>query len=158
MGLLYHSRTRLKYIAMLSRKFVSLTKNLSSLNMQSIYRKSSTHPSTRWLLIWRGNAGNAHYWKREYFEIGGIPRDVFNQDLESKAIKVFNKVCCEISSRDIEAFHSFTNSNDKIMAKCLWWKDCDQVLSVKRDLRKVTLKDVVLRGCNAIFINQIWSR
>ena len=57
--------------------------------------------------------------KKRVFEIGGIPRDVFNQDLESKAIKVFNKVCCEISSRDIETFHSFTNSNDKIMAKCL---------------------------------------
>lgn len=142
----------LEEIRKFNEKFVKLEYAIN------IPKKLNTPLNKRVINMERQCWKNAHYWKRECFEIGGIPRDVFNQDLESKAIKVFNKVCCEISSRDIEAFHSFTNSNNKIIVKSLWWKDCDQVLSVKRDLRKVTLKDVRLRRCNTIFINQIWSR
>ena len=76
-----------------------------------------------------------------------------------------SKVGCEILSRDIEACHRLTN-NERFIVKFLRRKDCDQVLSVKRDLRKVNLKDIGLRGSNSIFINpslcpyyrMLWSK
>ena len=45
-------------------------------------------------------------------------------------------------------------------------KDCDQVISVKRDLRKVKLEDIGLRGTNSIFMSpslcpyyrKLWSK
>ena len=46
---------------------------------------------------------NAQYSKRECLEVAGIPRDVSNEDLKSKVLKVFSKVGCVILSRDDEA-------------------------------------------------------
>ena len=95
---------------------------------------------------------NAQYSRRECLEVAGIPRDVSNEDLESKVLKVFSKVGCVIFSRDIEACYCLTN-NHKIIVKFLRRKDCDQVMSVKRGLRKVKLEDIRLRGSNSISIN-----
>ena len=81
-----------------------------------------------------------------------IPRDVSNENLESKVLKVFSKVGWEILSRDIEACHRLTN-NDRVTVKFLRRKDCNQVLSVKSDIRKIKLEDIGLRGSNSIFIN-----
>ena len=108
---------------------------------------------------------NAQYSKRECLEVASIPRDVSNENLESKVLEVFSKVGCEILSRDSEACHCLTN-NDKVIAKFLRKKDCDQVSSVKRDLRKIKLEDIRLRGSNFIFINpslcpyyrMLWSK
>ena len=86
---------------------------------------------------------NAQYSRRECLEVAGIPCDVSNENLESKVLEVFSKVGCEILSRDIEACHGLTNS-ERVIVKFLRRKDCDQVLSVKRDLRKVKLKDEVI--------------
>ena len=90
--------------------------------------------------------------RKQYFV--GSPVDVSNQDLESKMLEVFTNVSCEILSRDIESCHRLTNINDRIIVKLLRRKDCDQVMSVKRDLRKVKLEDVGLRGSKPIFTNQ----
>ena len=108
---------------------------------------------------------NAQFSRRECLEIAGIPRDVSNENLESKVLEVFSKVGCEILSRVIEACHRLTN-NDRVIVKFLQRKDCDQVMSVKRDLRKVKLEDIGLRGSNSIFVNpslcpyyrMLWSK
>ena len=81
-------------------------------------------------------------------KVAGIPRDVSNENLESKLLKVFSKVSCEILSHDVEACHCLTN-NDRVIVKFLRRKNCDQVLSVKRDLRKIKLEDIGLRGSNS---------
>ena len=98
-------------------------------------------------------------------KVAGIPRDVSNENLESKVLEVFSKVGCEILSRDIEACHGLTNS-ERVIVKFLRRKDCDQVLSVKRDLRKIKIEDIGLRGINSIFTNpslypyyrMLWSK
>ena len=109
---------------------------------------------------------NAQYSRRECLEVAGIPRDVSNENLESKVLEVFSKVGCEILSRDTEACHRLTN-NDRVIVKFLQRKDCDQFLSVKRgDLRKTKLEDVRSRESNSIFINtslcpyyrMLWSK
>ena len=95
---------------------------------------------------------NAQHSRRECLEVVGIPRDISNENLESKVLKFFSKVGCEILSCDIEACHGLTN-NDRIIVKFLQRKDCDQVMSVKRDLQKLKMEDIGLRGSNSIFIN-----
>lgn len=79
---------------------------------------------------------------------------------------MFNKVGCEIPWADAEVCHRLTNGNDKIIVKSSGRKDCNQVMPVKRDFRKVKLEDVGLRESNPIFINQslhpyyrmLWSK
>ena len=81
------------------------------------------------------------------------------------SFEVFSKVGCEILSCDIETCHLFSN-NDRVIVKFFRRKDCDQVMSVKRDLRKVKLEDILLRGSNCIFISlslcpyyrMLWSK
>ena len=70
------------------------------------------------------------------------------------SFEVFSKVGCEILSCDIETCHLLSN-NDRATVKFLRRKDCDQVMSVKRDVRKVKFEDIGLRGCNSIFIDPI---
>ena len=60
---------------------------------------------------------NAQYSRRECLEVAGIPRDVSNENLESKVLEVFSKVGCEILSRDIEACHCLMN-NDSLSNFC----------------------------------------
>ena len=62
--------------------------------------------------------------------------------------------CWENTQYSNQACHRLTNSNDRIRGKFSQRKHCDQVMSVKRDLRKFKLEDVGLRGSNPIFINQ----
>ena len=84
---------------------------------------------------------------------------------EGSVWKLQVKVGCEFFSRDIEACHRLMN-NDKVIDKFLRRKDCDQVMSVKTDLRKVKLEDILLRGINCIFISlslcpyyrMLWSK
>ena len=57
-------------------------------------------------------------------EVSGIPRDVSNENLESKVLEVFSKVGYEVLSRNIEACHRLTN-NDRVIVKFLRRKDCD---------------------------------
>ena len=93
----------------------------------------------------RQSWGNAQYLTRECLEVAGIPCNVSNKNLESEVLEVFSKVGCEVLSRDIEACHRLTN-NDIVIVKFLRRKECDQVLSIKRGLRKVKLEDIDLRG------------
>ena len=118
----------------------------------NIVRKMKTLLNNRVIDMERQYWVNAQYSGGECLEVAGIPRDVSNENLESKVLEFFSKVGCEILSRDIEACHRITN-NDRVIVKFLQRKDCDQVLSVKRDLRKTKLEDIDLRGSNSIFIN-----
>lgn len=70
-----------------------------------------------------------------------ISCDASNKDLQSKVLEKFNKVSCEIPPRDTEASLVLTNSNDQTIIKSLRSKDCDVVMSVKKDLQKIKLKD-----------------
>ena len=50
----------------------------------------------------RQSWANAQYSRTEYLEVACIPRDVSNENVESKVLEVFGKVSCEFLSRDIE--------------------------------------------------------
>ena len=104
---------------------------------------------------------NAQYSRRECLEIVGIPRSVDDNSLEEKVIQVFEKVGC-----NIEACHRFTKRNDRVIVTFSRRKDCQQVLSVKKNLQKLKMEDIGLTGDNKVFINHslcpyyrvLWSK
>ena len=67
---------------------------------------------------------NAQYAKRECIEVVGIPK-IF-----------FQKIGCELSPRDLEACHRLRKNSDRVMVKFSSRKDCEQIMSVKKDLKK----------------------
>ena len=149
----------LEEILKFNENFVKLESEIN------IVKKVNTLLNKRVIDMERQCWANAQYSRRECLEVAGIPRDVSNENLESKVLEVFSKVGCEILSRDIEACHPLTN-NDRVIVKFLRRKGCNQVLSVKRDLRKIKLEDIGLRGSNSVFINpslypyyrMLWSK
>ena len=125
----------LEEIRKLNETFVKLESEIN------LVKKVNTLLNKRVIDMERQCWANTQYSRRGCLEVAGIPCDVSNENLESKVLEVFSKVGCEILSRDIEACHRLTN-NDRVIVKFLRRKDCDQVLSVKRDLRKIKLEDI----------------
>ena len=86
--------------------------------------------------------------------------------LEEKVIQVFEKVGCNIDSSNIEECHCITKRNDRVIVKFSRQKDCQQVLSVKKNLQKLKMEDIGLTGDNKVFINHslcpyyrvLWSK
>ena len=109
---------------------------------------------------------NAQYSRRECLEVVGIPCSVDGNILEEKVIQVFQKVGCNIDSSNIEACHRITKKNDRVIVKFSRRKDCQRVLSVKKNLQKLKMEDIRLTGDNKVFINHslcpyyrvLWSK
>ena len=91
---------------------------------------------------------NAQYSRRECLEVVGIPRSVDDNALEEKVIQVFEKVGC-----NIEACHGITKKNGRVIVKFSGRKDCQNVLSVKKNLQKLKMEDIGLTRDNKVFIN-----
>ena len=89
---------------------------------------------------------NAQYSRRECFDIMSIPREVSGEVLEEKVLKIFKKLCCDISPDRTEAFHCVGRTTDIVIIKFYKRKDCQHVCSVKHDLEKLTMKDLELPG------------
>ena len=89
-----------------------------------------------------------------------------DNSLEEKVIQVFEKVGCNIDSSNIEECHCITKRNDRVIVKFSRQKDCQQVLSVKKNLQKLKMEDIGLTGDNKVFINHslcpyyrvLWSK
>ena len=64
----------------------------------------------------------------------GILNSVRNNELENKALTTFKKIDCEVSPRDIEAYHCLKKDNGRGIVKFSHCKDCKQIKSLKKDL------------------------
>ena len=60
-----------------------------------------------------------------------------DHSLEKKVIQVFKIVGCNTDSSNIEVCHRITKRNDRVIVKFSRRKDCQQVLSVKKDSSKI---------------------
>ena len=86
--------------------------------------------------------------------------------LEEKVIQVFEKVGCNIDSNNIEACHRITKKNDRVIVKFSRIKDCQRVLSVKKNLQKLKMEGIALARDSKVFINHslcpyyrvLWSK
>ena len=84
----------------------------------------------------------------------GIPRKVSGEVLKEKVLNIFGKLGCDISPDRIEACHRVGRTNDTVIVKFSRRKDCQNVWSVKRDLKKLTMEDLELPGNSKLFINR----
>ena len=96
---------------------------------------------------------NAQYSRRECLEVVGIPDSVQNNELEDKVLTIFKKIGSEVSPRDIESCHRLKKDNDRVTVKFSGRKDCEQIMSVKKDLKHLKMQEVGLPGNCLIFIN-----
>ena len=86
--------------------------------------------------------------------------------MEDKVLTVFKKIGSEVSPRDIEAYHCLKKDNDRVIVKFSWHKDCEQIMSVKKDLKHLRMQEVGLPGNRSIFIytslcpyyRMLWSK
>ena len=97
---------------------------------------------------------NAQYSRRECLELVGIPSSVTHDLLEDTVLNVFSKMGCQIQKENVEACHRIHKNNDITIIKFTRRKDCQQILSVKRDLKNLEMEDVGLPRGTRIFINQ----
>ena len=144
-----------------------LNDNFSKLQADVIVAKNiSNLLSQRVVDLERQCWANAQYSRRECLEVVGIPRSVDDNILEEKVIQVFEKVGCNIDSSNIEACHRITKKNDRVIVKFSRRKDCQRMLSVKKNLQKLKMEDTGFTGDNKVFINHslcpyyrvLWSK
>ena len=133
---------------------ISITKNTNSLLLKRVVELERE--------CWE----NAQYSRRECLELVGIPASVSHDTLENTVLNIFDEMGCQIQKENIEACHRISKHNDRTIMKFARRKDCQQVLSVKRDLKKLSLEDIGLPEKAKIFINQslcpyyriLWSK
>ena len=97
--------------------------------------------------------GKCPIFEDRVLEVAGIPESVKQNELEDKVLRIFKKVGCDIPSDNIEAWHCVGRHNNAII-KFSKRKDCQQIFSVKKDLRKLDMKEVDLPEGTQIFVNQ----
>ena len=94
----------------------------------------------------------AQYSRRACLNIIGIPSEVEADVLEEKVVNIYEKLGCNVPSNRIEACHRVSKKSATVIIKFSRRKDCQQVLAVKKDLRKIKMVDVDLPGRNKLFI------
>ena len=109
---------------------------------------------------------NAQYSRQECLELASIPSTVAQDELEGKVVDILNKVGSIVDNDKIEACHRISRNNDRVIIKFSRRKNCQHVLSVKRDLKKLNMDEVGLPENCKVFINQslcfyyklLWSK
>ena len=91
--------------------------------------------------------------RRKCLEVVRIPDCVQNNELEDKVLTIFKKISSEVSPRDIEACHRLKKDNDRVIVKFSRRKDCEQIMSVKKDLKHLKMQEFELPGNRSIFTN-----
>ena len=97
---------------------------------------------------------NAQSSRRECLEVAEIPRQVDDQNLETKVLSIFQKTDCTFDSTFIDDCHQLGKNNDRVTVKFTHRKDCKQILKVKKDLRNLDMEDLDLPRGTKIYINQ----
>ena len=114
----------------------------------------------------RDHIGLTQYSRPECLDIVGIHCKVSGEVLGEKVLNIFGKLGCNISLDHIDACYCVGRRNDTVTVKFSRQKDCHQVWSVKKDLKKLTMEDLELPGNNKTFINRslyvyykmLWSK
>ena len=83
----------------------------------------------------------------------GISDSVQNNELEDTVLTIFKKIVREVSPRDIAACHRLKEVNNRVIVKFSRRKGCEQIVSVKKELKLLKLQTVGLPGNRSIFIN-----
>ena len=83
----------------------------------------------------------------------GIPDSVPNNELEGKVLSIFQRIDCEVSPHNIDACHCLRMDIDIVSEWSSRCKDCEQIISVKKDLEHLKMQGIGLPDNRSIFIN-----
>ena len=97
---------------------------------------------------------NTQYSRLECLDIIGISSKVEANALEEKVVTIFKKLGCNIPFNRVGACHRVSKMSATFIMKFSHRNDCQQVLAVKMDMRKIKMEDVDLPGQNKLFINK----
>ena len=96
--------------------------------------------------------GNSQYYRRECFEITGVPESISNNDLKETTLKIFDKLDVKIDSSNIEDYHWLkSNGPKKVIIKFTRCKDANLIRKNKNKLKEMNL--CLIRTNNSVFIN-----
>ena len=94
-------------------------------------------------------------------EMVGISSLVHQNQVQDSHCKIFDKLNCNIVKDNLEDCHRL--KGDRVIVKFSKKKDCNQVLSVKNDLKNINMADFGFEGNGSIYINNcsyykvLWS-
>ena len=97
---------------------------------------------------------NAQYSRRECLEVVAMPRQVDDNQLETKVLSIFERVGCKIDPGFIDNCHRLGKNNDRVIITFARRKDCKQVIQVKKDLKDLNMDDMDLPRGTKLFVNQ----
>ena len=109
----------------------------------ALFKNISELLSDRHVNMERQCWADAQYSRREGVKVAGIPQSVPASDLEKTFSKNLKKVGLEVPAKDIDACHR-VGKQGRVIVKFLRKKDCQQVLSVKKDIQKISATDLDL--------------
>ena len=124
-----------------------LKNNFSELEFKlSVTKQGNSLLSRRLVNMERQCWAEAQHSRRGCLDIIGIPNEVETDVLEEKVVNIYEKLGCNIPSNRIEACHRVSKKSATVIVKISRRKDCQQVLAMKKDLRKIKMVDVDLLG------------
>ena len=133
----YHSKVRWLKKDLISDFIQKLSHKFSQLESKNVVvKQANSLLSKRKVDMERQCWANAQYSRREYIEVVGIPDSVNNNELEDKALTVFQKIGCELSFQGLEACNRLKKNSDRVIVKFSRRGYSEQIMSVKKDSEK----------------------
>ena len=135
-----------------SRSKLSKLSKFSKLQSKlAVTKQVNTELTKKIVTLERQCWANAQYSRKECLEVVGIPRQVDDNQLETKVLSIFEKVGCTIDPGFIDDSHRLGKNNDRVISRR---KDCKQVLQVKKDLKVLNTDDLDVPRAIKFFVNQ----
>lgn len=94
------------------------------------------------------------YSRRECLEISGIPRDIDNDDLESKSLEIFKSIGVNLSPEKIHACHRIGRKGETTIIKLVNRKDVQLILANKKKLKDTDKTRLGFENGTKVFINE----
>ena len=94
---------------------------------------------------------NAQYSRRDFVEVVGLPSSIADDQLEDTVCRFLLHIGANFTNEKIESCHRL---NKRTIVKFLRRKDCDQVMRVKSELKKLKPADLDLPVGTKLYINE----
>ena len=132
MGIINSLTEKMKNVNENFKKLKSVIKNVNN-----ILRKQIVSVERQ---CWK----NAQFSRCECVEVVGLPLSVADDQLENTDCRVLQYIGANITNEKIESRHRLNKNADTTIVKFLKRKDCDQVIRVKSELKKLKPADLGL--------------
>ena len=97
---------------------------------------------------------NAQYSRRECVEVVGLPLSIAHDQPENTTCRVLQHTGANITNEKTESCHRLNKNADRTIVKFLRRKDCEQVMRVKSELKKLKPADLDLPVRTKLYINE----